>query len=110
METIGINTPDNLYADIGFPEVRETREIPAGVAVKRGDILSEESKPIKAEGTVDCIALENIAVDSTIRICTVAVAGAFNANALFTGDSTTPEDWKKDLRRLCNIYLRHPAP
>jgi hypothetical protein len=109
METIGTFTPDNLYADIGFPEVRETRNIPAGTAVKRGDILGDDFKPIITGGTPDGIALSDIGATDTIRICEVALTGAFNANALFTGDATTPDDWKDDLRKL-SIFVRHPAP
>jgi hypothetical protein len=109
MKTIGTFTPDNLYADIGFPEIRETRAVPAGTAVKRGDILGDDFEPIAAGGTVDSIALEDVAADAAVRICTVALTGAFNASALSTGDATTPDDWKDDLRRL-SIFVRHPAP
>jgi len=109
METIGISKPDNLYADIGFPEVRETRLIPAGTAVKRGDILGTDSKPVTAGGSPDCIALEDAPAGAEDKFCVTAVTGAFNENALFTGDSTTPDDWKDDLRKL-SIFVRRPAP
>ena len=109
METSGIFNPDNLYSDIGFPEVRDTRAIPAGKAVKRGDILGVNLEPIKANGTVFGIALENIDAANPIRVCTIALTGAFNANALHTGDATTPDDWKDDLRKL-SIFVRQPAP
>ena len=105
---IGVYKPDNLYAG-GFPESRDTRTIPAGIAVKRGAILDIDSKPIESGGTVDCIALDNIDAASEKRVCAVSETGEFNINALSTGDATTPESWKRDLRGLC-ILLRHPAP
>jgi hypothetical protein len=107
METIATFTPDNLSADIGFPEVRETREIPAGTAVKRGDILGADFKPIVTGGSVDSIALEPIAADATMRVCVVAVTGAFNANALSTGDATKPIEWNQN---KLTIFVRQPAP
>jgi hypothetical protein len=110
METIGTFTPENLYADIGFPEVRDTRVIPAGTAVKRGDILGTDFKPVKTGGTPDSIALEDIGADAAVRVCSVALTGAFNANALTTGDNTTADDWKAALRKECSIFVRHPAP
>jgi hypothetical protein len=110
METIGINKPDNLYANINFPEVRSTRSIPDGISVKRGDILGINYRPIVTGGTPDSVALENIGENDTVRICSVAESGEFNANALFTGDDTTPMDWETDLRVRCNIYVRSPAP
>jgi hypothetical protein len=109
METIGISKPDNLYSDIGFPEVRDTRAIPAGIAVKRGDILGVNFEPIKTGGTPDGIVLGDVAADADVRVCVIALTGAFNANALYTGDTTTPADWKDDLRKL-SIFVRQPAP
>ena len=108
MEHIGTFEPDNLYAG-GFPEARETITIPAGVAVKRGDILSEDGRPIVTGETPDCIALDNIPANAPMRVCTISYTGDFNANALFTGDNSTPMDWKKPLRKL-NIFVRQPAP
>ena len=105
---IGRSEPDNLYAGY-FPEAKETRTIPADTEVRRGDILGADFKPIISGGTVDCIALDDITASSAIRVCTVSETGMFNINALSTGDNTTPEDWKADLRKL-QIHLRHPAP
>jgi|GEM_PF-6096183 len=108
METIGIFEADNLAAG-GFPEIRDTRIIPAATAIKRGDILGADFKPIKDEGTVDSIALQNLDASATIRTIVVAESGIFNANELGTGDTTTAMDWKQDLRKL-SIYVRQPAP
>jgi len=109
MKTIGKHEPENLYGGLEFPEIRDTRVIPDGVAVKRGDILCRDFTPIKNGGTADSIALDNIAADEPVRICAVAETGVFNPNALSTGDDTAPLDWKSDLRKL-SIFLRHPAP
>ena len=104
----GVFAPDNLYAG-GFPEARDTRTIPAGTAVKRGDILGADFKPILAGGTPDSIALEGVSAAAEMRVITVSLTGEFNVNALDTGDTTTPDDWKGDLRKF-SIFVRHPAP
>ena len=105
---IGASKSDNLYAG-GFPETRDIRTIPAGTAVKRGDILGANFKPILTGGTPDSIALEDVSAAAEMRVITVSLTGEFNANALSTGDATTPDDWKGDLRKL-SIFVRHPAP
>jgi len=112
---IGVSTPDNLYAG-GFPEIRDTRTIPAGIAVKRGDILDEDLKPILSDndddivdGVPDSIALEGVSATAAMRVITVAETGSFNGDALSTGDDKTAYYWKKALRKLC-IYVRRPAP
>jgi len=108
MTTIGTMTPDNLFADNGA-ERSVTRLIPAGTAVKRGDILSMSNVPIAASGQPFGIALDNIGANDTIRVCTVAIQGGFNANALFTGDTKAPMEWFDELRDI-GIILRQPAP
>jgi len=108
METIGIIDVDNLSAG-GYPELRFTRNIPAGTAVKRGNILGADYKPIVDEGEVFGIALNDIGASDTIRTCVISVTGEFNVNDLSTGDTTTPMEWWDDLRKL-NIYVRQPAP
>jgi len=109
METIGTFTPDNLYADIDG-EKRRTVTVPAGTAVKRGDILGMDHKPVVSGGTVDGVALDDIAADAAVRVCVISANCSFNANALFTGDSTTPWDWEEQLLTRRNIYVRQPAP
>jgi len=109
METIGIHEPDNLNGGIKFPEMRDTRTIPAGVAIKPGDILGIDFRPITESGTVDSVARSPVSADAAVRICVVAETGTFNSNELFTGDSTTPMSWKEQLRKL-SIFVRSPAP
>jgi hypothetical protein len=104
----GVSTPDNLYAG-GFPEVRDTRTIPDGIAVKRGDILSDGYVPIPNNGNPDCIALEDVSATADIRVITVALTGEFNINALSVGNGPSAEAYVSKLRKL-SIFVRHPAP
>ena len=108
MNDIGEFKPDNLHAG-GFPEIRDTRAIPAGVGVKRGDILSDSFELILTGDAPDSIALESVSASDSGRVIAVALTGEFNANALSTGDAATPQDWAGDLRRL-SIFVRQPAP
>jgi len=108
METIGVMEVDNLSAG-GYPDLRFTRNIPAGVAVKRGNILNAAYHPIVTGGVPFGIALNDIAATDTIRVCVISVTGEFNAYDLSTGDTKTPMEWWDDLRAK-NIYVRQPAP
>ena len=109
METIGTCTPDNLFDTAKFPDMRDTRTIPAGVEIKRGHILNTDFEPIKDGDEPDSIALEDLAAAATVRVIAVCETGAFNVNALITGDSKTANEWKAELRKL-SIFVRHPAP
>ena len=108
METIGIHEADNLSAG-GYPELRFTRNIPAGVAVKRGSILNMNYAPIITGGQPFGIALHDVGASDTVRTCVISVTGEFNANDLSTGDTRTPIEWWDELRAK-NIYVRQPAP